>query len=176
MWNKILNKNKKGFTLLEVIVAVFIISVGIGGVANIMPSLISGVSLNQSRLVAAYLAQEGIEIVRNIRDTNWLEAHKADATTPLWDDGLAACSLGCELDYTFASSSAPSLAAYGAGRYLNIIPSGFYGYGAGTQTKYKRKIIIVDNADILTISSEVFWSDRGKSYSFPVQEKIYKWY
>jgi prepilin-type N-terminal cleavage/methylation domain-containing protein len=174
MLNKFLKINK-GFTLLEVIIAIFIISVGVGGVAAMMPSLISGSSLNQSRLTAAYLAQEGIEIVRSIRDTNWLEDHYGG--TPVdWNDGLDPCASGCEVDYTFIAESLPLLPAYGSGRYLNIDPNGLYGYDGSVRTKFKRKITVEENSDILTITVNIYWDDRGKSYEFPVQEKLYKWY
>jgi len=174
MSNKIFKSNK-GFTLLEVLVAIFIVSVGVGGVATIMPSLTAGSSLNQSRLTAAYLAQEGVEIVRNIRDTNWLEAHNSGGSTPLWNEGFNPCSSGCEVDYTSAANLSPSLPAYGSGRYLNIDSSGLYSYGAGTQTKFKRKITVQSAGDILTITVEVSWQEKGKSYNFSVQEKLYKW-
>jgi hypothetical protein len=41
-----------------------------------------GVSLNQSKLIAYYLGQEGIENIRNIRDTNWLNDRA-------WDQGIS---------------------------------------------------------------------------------------
>jgi prepilin-type N-terminal cleavage/methylation domain-containing protein len=173
--NKIFKKNS-GFTLLEVMAAIFIISVGVGGIAIIMPSLISGTSLNQSRLTAAYLAQEGIEIVRNIRDTNWLEAHnKGDSTT--WDNGFATCSgNGCEIDYLALASENPTILAYSA-RKLKFDSTNGYNYTSGTTTKFSRKIIITpDGANILKISADVSWQDKGKTYNFPVQEEIYKWY
>ena len=169
---------KNGFTLLEVIVAVFIIAVGVGGVAKIMPSLISGSSINQSRLVSAYLAQEGIEIVRNIRDTNWLEEHNRDESAPsiAWDEGFTTCNSGCEADYNSVKELKPSLAVFGSGRYLNIDSNGLYGYGGGTQTKFKREITITKNSEILTITVNISWDDRGKHYDFPVQEKLHQWY
>ena len=78
---KILNKNK-GFTILEVLVAIFIITTG-GLAAYAMVQQIIFSTLSSSyRLTAAYLAKEGIETVRNIRDTNWLQG------APNWYNGL----------------------------------------------------------------------------------------
>jgi len=67
MWNK-----QSSFTLIEVVVAIFLITVGIGGSFHLVNSLMDFSSISSSRLQAAYLAQEGIELVRNIRDSNWL--------------------------------------------------------------------------------------------------------
>ncbi len=179
MPNKTLKLNK-GFTLLEVIIAIFIISVGVGGVAKIMPSLIAGTSVSQSRLVVAYLAQEGVEIVRNIRDTNWLEDHNRGDSTP-WDEGFFSpvnCANGCEIDYTGLTLEDPLFAVY-SGRKLKIDPNGFYKYNCPgcPDAKFDRKITITpDGSDILIIKIDISWQDRGKFYNFPVQEKLYKWY
>jgi prepilin-type N-terminal cleavage/methylation domain-containing protein len=177
MWNKTLELNK-GFTLLEVIIAIFIISVGVGGVASVVPRLLSSSTTNQNRLTAAYLAQEGVEIVRNIRDTNWLENHYG-STPIVWDDGFSPCTSangGCEIDYL--GLAAPVINHYSGTKLKINSTSGFYNYSSGNQTKFDRKIIVDKNlaGDILTITVNVSWSDRGKSYNFPVQEKLYKWY
>jgi hypothetical protein len=166
-----INKNT-GFTFLEVIIAVFIISLGVVGMVRIIPAIISNTSINSSRFTAAYLAQDGIEIIRNIRDGNWLE----DRTAPTaWDEGIDGCSGGCEADYTILNQENPAVVPY-AGRYLNIGSSGFYGYSAGVPTKFKRKITVVaEGGDILKVSADVFWQDKNKNYQFSAQEKLYKW-
>ena len=72
----------KSFTLIEVIVAIFLITVGTVGAFTLMQRTIAFTAVSSSQLVASYLAQEGIEIIRNIRDTNYLEVS-------VWDDGLS---------------------------------------------------------------------------------------
>jgi len=67
------NKNDAGFTILEVVVAISLITVGITAIFTLYQQTISITRVSSQRLIAAYLAQEGIEIVRNIRDTNWIE-------------------------------------------------------------------------------------------------------
>ena len=64
---------KKGFTILEIILAIFILTTAIFGSFALIQQTVAGASLNQSKLIAYYLAQEGIENVKNIRDTNWLQ-------------------------------------------------------------------------------------------------------
>ena len=77
--NMIKKFNKNGFTLLEVIVAIFVITIGVIGVISVVQRTAAFTSISSSRLQAAYLAQEGIEIARNIRDGNWLEAGGASS-------------------------------------------------------------------------------------------------
>src|SRR3989338_8997519 len=73
----------RGFTLVETVVALAVITGALVG-----PFLLSSRSIftarhAKSRLIAANLAQEGIQIIRSYRDNNVL----ADAP---WDTGLAA--------------------------------------------------------------------------------------
>ena len=90
---RILNK-KKGFTLLEVIVAILVVIVGVLAAYTVTQKIIFYTYRSSSRLTAAYLAQEGIEIVRNIRDTNWLQLNDRVF------DGLAQTGYGWKVDYT----------------------------------------------------------------------------
>lgn len=159
---QIKTKNDSGFTLLELMTVVFVVAIGLLAVYAVSSNIIVYTNLSLSRLTASYLAQEGIEIVRNIRDTNWLE-------TSDWTSGLAVGDW--EADYNDGSLS------NNLNRYLNIeSASGFYGYGAGTQTKFKRKITITPDGEALKVSVLVQWQERGKSYEVTVQENLYGWY
>ena len=89
-----LNKGKS-FTLIEVIIALFLITVGMLGPFALLQKTLAFTAITSSQLVASYLAQEGVELVRNIRDTNWLGRES-------WDNGLTECSSGCEFGSTLA--------------------------------------------------------------------------
>ncbi|MDI6591435.1 MAG: prepilin-type N-terminal cleavage/methylation domain-containing protein [Patescibacteria group bacterium] len=158
----------KGFTLLEVMAAIFVITVGVIGGMTAVQKTITLISISSSRLIAAYLVQEGIEIVRNIRDTNWLEGRAAEVP---WDEGLQICSAGCEGDYTMNQS----LVSWQGG-YLNIDNNNFYSYSSGNPTKFKRKITISKlEPDILEVQVKVTWSERGMPQSLSAKEYLYKW-
>lgn len=164
----------KGFTLLEVMIAVFLVIVGISTAFLLITKTVGQMAVSSSRLTAAYLIQEGIEIVRNIRDTNWLEHITDPANT--WDEGLTGCSTGCTADYAYTASKDPNLLAIPADNFLNIDGNGFYSYSAGTATKFKRKITIDTSApDILKVKVEVTWQEKGKSYQYSAQENLYNW-
>lgn len=77
---------RNGFTLLEVIFAIFILSISaFGGFALVQNTVVSA-SLNKQKLTAYYLAQESLEVVRNIRDGNWLEKRESSGVS--WTDGI----------------------------------------------------------------------------------------
>ena len=78
--------NNRAFTILEVIAAIFVMTVGVLGAYAVVQQIIVYTSISSSRLTAAYLAQEGIELVRNIRDSNWLQG------AGNWTNGIASDS------------------------------------------------------------------------------------
>ncbi|MBU1037032.1 hypothetical protein KKF32_03270 [Patescibacteria group bacterium] len=74
-------KQVEGIGLLEMIIALGVIITGvIGGLTLAINNLIS-ISTNDSRLVAANLAREAVEVIRNKRDSNWLN-------NALWYEGI----------------------------------------------------------------------------------------
>ncbi len=166
-----------GFTLIEMMIAIFVMVVGIMGVMSLLQRVIFSSSVSSSRLTAAYLAQEGVEIVRNVRDTNWLEARTAANS---WDEGLTVCGgAGFIADYSHSygpNQIDPSFPCY-SGQYLNIDTNGFYGYSSGAQTKFQRKILITQGGspDVQNVLIEINWTDKGASSSLSVQEDLYNW-
>ncbi len=165
---------KKGFTLLEVIIAISVLTVGIGGSFSLIQQTLILASQTQYKLIAAYLAQEGIEIVRNIRDSNWLEQRTNYAIS--WDSGLAdGLSIGGSRDY-IADFQDTALRTF-EDKPLNLNADGFYNYSSGTPTKFKRKInISAINAYTLEVSVEVQWQERGRTHQIKAIDHLYNWY
>lgn len=161
------NKQKEGFSLAEVIVAIFIITIGITGSLSLISYSISSAAVGKSQIIATSLAQEGMEIIRNIRDSNWLE----DVD---WDDGLVPpsfdCTAGCLVQY-----DSTSLLSLSGNPVLQINSNGLYQYGSGTNTHFKRKITINSIGLYLKVVSEVTWSERGRSFSVSAEDRLYDW-
>ncbi|MCX6723320.1 MAG: prepilin-type N-terminal cleavage/methylation domain-containing protein [Candidatus Staskawiczbacteria bacterium] len=202
---KLFNRGGKGFTLIELIISIFILSIAIVGIFTAFSIIVILTSDTVNQLTGTYLAQEGIEIVRNIRDTNWLkmDANVGAATgTYSWDDWLTGCEVaGCEVDYT-TTGSGSTVVLHQTGDYLRINPittggNGFYNYTTGTDTKFQRKIIItpiedVDGKDdhIMKVKVEVSWDKKATilfnsyipastcnpSNCITTEETLYNWY
>jgi prepilin-type N-terminal cleavage/methylation domain-containing protein len=77
------NKFNKGFALIEVIVSMVILSIVLASAVSLLFSLSLAIEKNRDRLVATYLAQECLELVRNSRDTAWRNHHQWDCA---WND------------------------------------------------------------------------------------------
>lgn len=65
-------RNKKGFSLIEVIIGISIITLIITAAAEVTQTSIKMGSITAHELIAHHLAEEGLEVVRNTRDTNWM--------------------------------------------------------------------------------------------------------
>lgn len=64
--------NKRGFTIIEVLIAVVMIALTIVSITLLVVDTIGANSANLKNFQAAQLSQEGLEIVRNMRDSNWI--------------------------------------------------------------------------------------------------------
>jgi len=163
--------NTKGFTLLEVIAAIFILTVGIGSAFALISQTLSAASLVKERLIASYLVQEGIEIVRNIRDTNWLQSRTATST---WDDGLP--NGNWQADYL--SQNLTTYPSYDTSPlFLNIDANNFYSYSSGSSTIFKRKIFIEEpSTSTIKVEVNVEWTEKGRTHNFKALEYLTNWY
>jgi len=155
----------KGFTIIELVISIFVLSIAVVGIFNALSVIIILTSDSSDRLTATYLAQEGMEIVRNIRDTNWLNMDAAPITgdSYSWGNGLylvdqTPIGVNCKDNYCEADYKASALSvAPNVGNYLKINSSVFYGYDLNNanpiQTKFKRRIIVEPIADVDGITS-----------------------
>ena len=72
---------KRGTGLVEILVAVFIFTVVLGSLIYASNLYLSGAGDNLKSAKAAYLAQEGIEAVRIMRDASWTNISQLTAST-----------------------------------------------------------------------------------------------
>ena len=145
MMNKAMPAGRQGFTLLETIISIFIVTMGVGAVFALVNQTIGGTQIISSKLTATYLAQEGIESIREIRDSNFLKIHK----------GVG----GVNWDANIVSSDWQPVV------FIDGTPNNFQ----------RRTIITPDGINILNVSVEVSWQERGGPHKVIVQENLYKW-
>ena len=152
----------RGFTLIETIVAVGVITVGLVSALTLITNSLFYVSNIGDRLVAANLAAEGLEVARNIRDNNWIQSLS-------WNNGLA------NGDYQ-ASYNSIALSPYTGNPLLLDSGSGFYNYSSGVNTIYVRKLSIANISSYeIRVISTVTWQRRGVTYSDSVESHFFNW-
>lgn len=152
----------KGFTLIETIVAIFLLTVGVMGSYSLIQKVTAFASISASQSVAAYLAQEGIETIRNIRDANYLARQS-------WDTGIGA---GADFRLDYRSQVFPDATC---GNYLGYNGT-FYVCSADASSKFRRLITVEKPvADKMVVSVRVSWSERGTSHQVLAQTELYDW-
>lgn len=67
-----IKKDQQGQTLIETLVAVFILTMGIGAALGLASYSLNSTQSIRKQIIAMGLAREGIEAVKHMRDTNWL--------------------------------------------------------------------------------------------------------
>lgn len=86
-----------GQGLLEATLAIGMILVGLGAILSLTLQNVAATVASNQRLTAAQLAREGLDAIRQVRDSNWLKATNSQPSTA-WDQGLADsvdCGLQC---------------------------------------------------------------------------------
>ena len=71
-------QNTKGFTLVEALVAISILMIAIASPLSIAQKGLSSAVLSRNEMTASFLAQDGIEAVKNIRDQIALKETSGD--------------------------------------------------------------------------------------------------
>jgi len=160
----------KGFSLIEVITAIFILTVGVGGAFSLIYQTLAAVYTVRSELTASFLAQEGVEIIKNLRDNAWLESRAATSTS--WLANLSDAGGDYEVDY-----STQYLSQAANDTYMEIDSNGFFNYSSGDTTNFTRTVSL-SNVSTTTVSVTVTvgWETGGRDHSLEVVENITNWY
>jgi len=157
---RVLNHNK-GFSLIGVMVSVFITSVSLVGILGLVNMALQEASLGKMKLIASGLAQEGIEVVRDIR--------KAETE---WDDWYSSVTSG---NYLIQYDST-SLAVFADTPLLLDSGSSLYQYSTGNNSPFYRKIILTKiSANEVKILVEVKWSNRGTWRYLITEGRLWNW-
>jgi prepilin-type N-terminal cleavage/methylation domain-containing protein len=155
--------NKKGFSLIEVLFSLMILSVGLSALALLMASNIQNSINSRDQIIASGLAQEGIEIIRNLKDNN---------TTPFNDDTsfnvAGSPYTGLRLNGWTIEKGKANMRLY----QLAIGSFTWYGFINGSATKFFRTASInirsgakATNDRVIEVTVMVLWDGIG---TFPL--------
>ena len=78
-------KNYNWFSIIEVLVAIFIFSLWLTSVYAVIVSTLKLNDYNKNYIIASNLAREQVELLKNIRDTNFKTVHKYNQINPEWN-------------------------------------------------------------------------------------------
>lgn len=149
---------------MEIIVVMGVVISILTSALVLITMTVNSTNASRMRIIAISLSQEGLEIVRNIRDNNWL----ANRRTALnWRQGLDPG------DYRVQYNSLGLLSFSTMPLRIN---NGFYQYDAGNNTLFYRKITIQHIGDNqIRVISEVTWTDRERNQAISAETRLYNW-
>lgn len=197
---KLLNAHRTGQSMVEAVFAIGILLIVTSAVLGLTTSNISGSQSAEFQIIANNLAREGIEVVRSIRDANWLSGLP-------WNKGLleqkqASNRARAEFDepnnawilnFNYTDDSlyvSPRVDDQGS-RHYDV-----YSHVATGSTKsvFSRFIDFVaicadgsGNERIVSscpdgeqqvgikVTSHVTWTERGKQHEVTLEDLLYAW-
>lgn len=202
---KKIHQNNKGFTIIESLVAIFILILSITGPMAFTQSGLRASFVSRDQITAFYLAQDAIEYIKNVRDNNsllLLDVSVGNDPEDGWLDGLENCIVtnadtdsGCTVDTLDevinscgSSSEDGCLGSDEDGSSDTPLKKtgdfGFLGIGTGENSIFSREIRImpVDSVDIananeVEITVIVRWNTNETigSRKIVVKESMFDW-
>lgn len=165
-------RKKAAFTLIEVITVLFVISLGMVGTLTLISQNIKSQSVNEKTMIAYQLAQEGIELIRNFRDTTWNEGVDF-CFSGVYDSGYITMDYLDMVPFTISDRAQGDLYIDGDGIYRHDLV-GFPKSGFNRVMSIKA---ISDESPVtrVTITADVSWEDHGKPYNYSLETELYDW-
>lgn len=182
------NKFKKGFTLLETLVAVFILTLSITGPVYIASVAFRNTIDSRDNISAQYLAEEIIEVVKNKRDTIALQGGVVDwsnffdsANDCLNDPGTSINKCIMKKNINISPK------VYLFEKCLDICPNISFNpnstdiiYGAegvNDTSKFIREFYLekntTDNSDGVKLVVNIIWNDKGRDKIYTLTERLH---
>lgn len=167
----------KGFTIIETLIAVTILMLVTTGVIFALGNSLRTTAGSDVRIQAELLAEEGVELVRGIKDSNLLQ-EKAFYLT------INTCTSGTPCYVVNDGAALPELKpCSGACPTLKLSALG-YGYQTGATASSFTRVITVETLNTdgngrpseIRVNSTVSYQERGTSQSIVSRGIFTNWY
>ena len=170
---------RQGFTLLETMIAIAILLIAVVGPMSIIGGSLRNMYFVRDQMTAINLAQEGVEAVRQVRDTNFL---KGDAWAGGFGNGDCTGGLRCLVDTNplvihkcNGSCTATNLRVYqnptdGLYHQYLAVPGGL------TSTVFTRRVDTTQvSVNEYKVDVTVTWVTGSTPGTIVVSESIFRW-
>jgi prepilin-type N-terminal cleavage/methylation domain-containing protein len=182
----------RGFTLIETMVAIAIISVTMVAPFEAVEYSITASDTSRDELIGSMLAQEAIEEVRQIRDDDYLISYNT-GSTPTWLYGLDGSTFGgmaspncfankCTIDSTPLTTTPVAICNSGICPVLYLSdassanPNFYNQTKVGSPTAFTRSIQLTTvSATEVKITSITTWTTNHIPYNTTIYEYLDNW-
>ncbi len=186
---------KKGFTLIETMVAVSILALSIAGPLYTAGRAVVSAEISKDQLTSSYLAQEGIEYVRAMRDDAYLTRYgnnDINASADAWTDFTSGSNVSSIAQCSTTECTVDPFQAMGTGNGLSLeqcsgnactplfLSNGVYtqksGLSGEVRTVFTRTIKATPiSATEESITSTVSWKFHNTLYRTTVVDLLTRW-
>ncbi|OGF89367.1 hypothetical protein A3I27_03170 [Candidatus Giovannonibacteria bacterium RIFCSPLOWO2_02_FULL_43_11b] len=179
----------KGFTLLETIVAISVLTIVILGPLAVATTILSNSSFSSNQVIAYNLAEEGVEFVINKRDSLIFKAvYDGRTADDGWNDfkstmgGSSQCqnaSKKCGVNVTNGAVFDCGSGSYPANQTCTLrknSTTGIYSYAPGDPiTIFERRIFVESGgSDEKQVTVTITWREKnGGQRSFTLERYVY---
>ncbi|MDQ1299562.1 MAG: hypothetical protein QG636_230 [Patescibacteria group bacterium] len=169
----------RGFTLVETLVAITVVVTAMVGPLYAVQQSLNASRTAREQLIASSLAQEGVEYVRGIRDSNYLFVLRAGSPRS-WLYGLDGTggsvnciSATCVIDPTQNTVSRTIGPLY-------LSPTNLYTQVAvvPTPTIYTRTVLLTPvsgSVTEMTLTVIVTWTSKNQTRNVTITERLHNW-
>lgn len=190
--NAKISKKNTGFTLIETLVAVSIFAGSILALVAILSNSLADTQYAKKKVIATYLAQEGVEYIRNIRDSfvlyetvegqGWDEFQLAVYNCLEDEENPGATTGSCDFDAASITAGEAGIIPCVGGNCRQLLyddANARYGYQSGVNSGFVRKIsgkqIGGAGSDEILIVSTVYWTQGSGDYSVSFADNLFNW-
>ncbi|MEK7582129.1 MAG: prepilin-type N-terminal cleavage/methylation domain-containing protein [Patescibacteria group bacterium] len=190
--------NPNGFTLIETLVAISILTIAIVGPLTIVSRGVFFSNYAKDQITAVYLSQEAIEYLRNRRDANIITSgtwnqYKTNIINPCM---IVTNPDGCAIDVTVPDSDSDDISRadiipcdfLGCPNLNRNIIDGTYGYGTDPDwetSQFKRFVKVYSQSTVgtedpydaneLRVEVKVEWVNGVTVKNFVINESLFNW-
>ena len=165
---------QSGISLVEAMVALLILTVGLIPVLAIITSSSGLAALIKNNLIAANLAQEGIEVVRGLRDANWFVS---PVSLPFETGLIGTWRVEWDTNILGAPQKLPQVVGINPPLKFDAT-TGLYNYSTGTNTQFKRTVtisLVGTCACEIKVVSIVTWPERNRTRTIMAESHLFNW-
>lgn len=174
-----MSKPVRGFTLVETLVAITVVTTAIVGPLYAVQQSLNASRSAKDQLIASSLAQEGVEFARYVRDSNYLYVLRNPGSNISWlygidgtGDSTNCFTADCVVDPVYGSVSNTIQPLY-------INSSGIYTQQQnGTPSLFTRTIrfaAVSGSTTEVIATVTVTWTYKGTTRSVVIREHLHNW-
>lgn len=173
------SKDMRGFTLVETLVAITVVVTAMVGPLYAVQQSLNASRTAREQLIASSLAQEGVEYVRGLRDSNYLYLLANTGSSRSWLYGVDGTggSVNCITAACVVDPTQNTVSRTIAPLYLSA--TNLYNQaGSGTPTIYTRRVqleAVSGSASEMTVTVTVTWTMKGQARNVTIVERLHNW-